>query len=87
MNLEDLKPVKVTWIDSCASNVWTYIDEEPSHNMQCESIGYLIRENNEEVLIALNVGLTNKVSTEISQYGCSICIPRVAVKEIKYLEL
>ncbi len=70
-----LHPVEVTWIDSMSTIGWGTAHEEA--NMECTSVGYLLRSRKDRVAIVQNHGPYS--------IGEIIEIPKVAVKRIRRL--
>jgi len=77
-----LRQVYLRWVDSCqlGGTAWTAREEFDSTKGEtfCETLGWLIDENLHSFYVA------GHVSPE--EYGSVMQIPRVAVKELRYLE-
>jgi hypothetical protein len=77
--------VLVTWIDSVTYGGWKFPDEvnkwmdNPASKI--ESVGYLIRENKDVVVIA-----SSKTEGAEKQHSALTLIPKVAIKKIKTLK-
>ena len=78
-----MKIVKISWIDSCASNShWNLVEDfdgdiEP---IKIVSIGFLLQENDDIVTIAQNFG------TNPEQVCNLMTIPKGCIKEIVTIE-
>lgn len=73
--------VHVVWVDSVASDLgWTSPDEAGVTSKEpCETVGFLLRENADEVVVALSW------SPNTEQVCSTMTIPRVAVRSIRPL--
>jgi hypothetical protein len=75
-------PVFIRWVDSAklGETNWTLIESfTPIGETICESLGWIIHEDLEQVFIA------GHISEE--EYGGIWQIPRVAIKDLKYLSI
>lgn len=73
-----MKIVFIKWIDSVRSFDWTLLEDVDSNSMDCESVGFLIKETREYVTIAQNYGLKpEQVCNLITIPKCSI----ISIKE------
>jgi hypothetical protein len=72
--------VRVTWEDSCASGTWRKLEDALEHCQPatCTSVGYLLRDDERDVLLAQSEDSMGSVTDFIS-------IPRSAVREMKVL--
>jgi hypothetical protein len=75
------KLVLIKWVDSysvCES--WNFIKEiaEPA-NVECVSVGFVIKENTDNILILPHISGDN----EAGRGG--ICIPKISITQIKEL--
>jgi len=73
-----MKIVKVSWIDSRGSrDRWVELEEIKKETIcQCESIGFLVHEDNEKVVVMPHYGHDPK-------QGCGdMTIPKVSIIEI-----
>jgi len=74
-----VKIVRVKWIDSSFCHGWHNKDTlTDDHIATCESVGFLARKDNTEVVIVAGMSETG--------YHDSIAIPRRCVLEIKVLQ-
>lgn len=72
------QPVIVNWIDSFGSSGWGK-DPKEDYNLNCQTVGFLIRKSKDRVFLALNLAATGTI-------GDTIQIPLVAVKKIRRLK-
>ena len=71
--------IEVKWLDSCHHQGWHEISETKNyHPAHCRSTGYLIRNDDKEILMAMNLQSTNA--------GDFMSIPKCAIKEMKELK-
>lgn len=68
--------MRVEWLDSMSQPGWGHYD--PSEDMRCESIGFLIASKPDRVVLALN-------HCGDGVHGDYITIPRSAVRRVTYL--
>lgn len=84
-----MKRVEVSWIDSAGNSGWRDLDdvlrEAGNDPLQCWTCGYLLEDNDEYVLVALNRTVHPDGSKTRESVGDTIQIPRVAVSQIRYL--
>jgi hypothetical protein len=78
-----MRQVYLRWVDSCALGIgerWTNKEDLDTTKGEtiCESIGWLVEQNDHSLYVA------GHISPE--EYGSVWQIPRVAVKELNYLE-
>jgi hypothetical protein len=79
----ELKPVKVTWIDSIISSRWDTIEDFSSKSIKCmyiESIGYLAKKTKYSVIIAQSYDGNGNFSNYSE-------IPRCAIIKIKKVKI
>ena len=84
MSIKEVKmkpiPVEVDWVDSYALTGWcTEKDVESTHADNCLSVGYMVRKDRKEVVLASG----QSVDSENRQH--LIAIPRCCVKSIRKL--
>lgn len=72
-----MKIVFIKWIDSVRSFDWTLLEDVDANFMDCESVGFLIKETGEYVTIAQNYGLKPEQVCNL------ITIPKCSIKSIK----
>ena len=72
-NSNELQMIHVTWVDSVGTEGW--VNDHKNSNMNCETTGFFISENEEMVKVALN-----KSHVGADMYGDYIEIPKVAIK-------
>ena len=68
--------VLVRWLDSSSQHGWLSEDEISKEPVLCETLGFLVKESADHIVVALNRGL----SENIQPWGEVISIPMVAVK-------
>lgn len=73
----DVKPVLVEWIDSIGVSGWHHVHEKS--NMNCVSVGHLIKKDTDRIIICLN--------KNDQQHGELMEIPKVAIKKIRKLKI
>jgi len=80
MELKSMRMVMVSWVDSSAvPQIWEYRDEYDDSLVEEHSVGYLISDDDEKVVICQ--------SYSEHQYGQVFRIPRGCVTEINELRL
>ena len=72
------KLVCVDWVDSALTIGWKNIDSAEYGISHCRTVGWLVRDDAEEVRVAMSVSDSGAVSEVM-------CIPRGSVKSIKYV--
>lgn len=62
--MKEFKLVKIKWLDHISTSVWCDIDELKKNFKpgRCETVGYLIENNHDFVLVAGELGLENTCS-------------------------
>ena len=72
--MQSLKPVLIRWTDSEASAGWKRIDDIPDDikASEIDSIGYLIKENNESIVISTSVSDNGSVMDPLTIPKCAI---------------
>lgn len=81
MKAEELKKVQIKWIDSIRSDGWQYYEDISAEPMECESIGFLIKES------ANCYAITSTIGNEPLQMCQYLSIPKCAVTEFKVLDI
>ncbi|MEX2964742.1 hypothetical protein [Microbulbifer sp. TYP-18] len=79
-----LKLVRVDWVDSAQPyGCWNHLsDLPPLEVVECKTVGWLVAESDEVLMLAQNLG---DVNTESAQASGLMRIPRVCVKRIAVL--
>lgn len=78
--MQKLKVVKIEWVDSCSGDNWEGFKESEEHTIaKCESVGYLLRKDKEQVQIVQNISDNGHLCAQIA-------IPRGCIKKITYLD-
>lgn len=72
----NFRKVYVEWVDSARSYDWERLDEFEGEPVECESIGWLIKETDKYVIIAQNLGY------EPVQVCNTMTIPKCAVTKM-----
>ena len=72
--------VQVDWIDSCADINWQLLCDVDTDLTRVTTVGFLVKETNECVVIAQSVGVEPK------QVCNTIAIPKGCIKNIKTIE-
>jgi len=80
---EGLRPVWVRWVDSMGRGHWSNKDDIKEdfvsrRNMECYSAGFLLDNNEDSVVIIQSIGF--------SEYANTLKIPKVAIKEMRFLQ-
>ena len=74
--------VEVAWIDSEADSDWQTVEELLEYSdLDCRTVGYLIAERENSIVVAGSVGLGRKDNSVHS----AITIPRASISEIRDL--
>lgn len=76
--MDSCKIVEVLWIDSFFEHGWGDRAERLHHNRkpgQCRSVGYLIQDDDDWVVLAESVAANDNV-------GCTTTIPKIAIKSV-----
>ena len=74
--MAELKPVEVFWMDAAVKHGWS-TDEEPPV-ADSSSVGYLIANTDEEVVLCFGLGQTQKL--------CLTTLPKACVQKIVELK-
>ena len=74
---KDYKIVEVEWIDSCSNDRWMYLEDLDFTPIHCKSSGYLIKDEDDYIIIANSVGKND--DGECNQCCGMIAIPRAAI--------
>lgn len=74
-----MKRVAVTWVDSCSHDGWAEIAEFKMYPAIINTLGWLIAEDPDKILVALNYDPENQMASQF------IAIPRVAIKLLSIL--
>lgn len=77
---KEIRPVRVEWVDSMGTAGWR--DYSPA-DLRCTSVGILVDQNDERVVIANSVAHANQGT---GYYHDVLEIPRAAVKRIRRLK-
>ena len=75
------KLVLVKWIDSVQSMAWNFDDYEAPKPKVCESVGWLLAQNDEAVVV------TGNMTDKCEQHCGDMVIPTVAIKSITDLSV
>ena len=81
--MKQVKPIYVEWVDSAGTSGWSNKEELHTHALKCRSVGWLIEENDECLIICLN----HAIPPVNREYGEVVTIPKVAVTKKKFLKL
>lgn len=78
------KTVEVTWLDSEQNASWEKLSDvlEDQGTLDCKSVGYLIADKEDRIILASSMSSDEEYEEHISHY---ITIPRAAVVSIKEL--
>jgi len=76
--METMKLVLIEWKDACSSYHWEHRDD-PTHILPSVSGGILVRENEEEIEVALTITLCSKNN--------SVAIPKACIKRMRKLHI
>lgn len=72
--------VYVKWMDSSSVDRWLSKEEANKlKNLECESVGFLIKKTKNKLVLA--------ASKSASEYGSTWVIPMVCVKKIKKIKI
>jgi len=85
--MDKYKIVLVEWTDSygCSSG-WEETEDLKIIPHHCYSVGYLVKENDEVIVLVPHLSPENK-ETNATEQGCGdMTIPRVAIKNISFLK-
>jgi hypothetical protein len=82
-----VKRVAVSWVDSVRTTGWRTADEaradlEQDDFLDCETVGFLVGETAERVILALN---HQHVTGGEEMVGETIIIPRQAIRSVREL--
>jgi hypothetical protein len=76
--------VLIEWVDSCSSSGWRRMSDIPAGwfcASRCETVGFLIDENDDSVTLALSRG----VCETTSDFTETMTIPKVAITRRRQL--
>lgn len=73
--------VRVEWVDSMARVGW---GDVPSSEMACFSVGFLVKQAKDRVVIAMNYSLPDE--HDRATHGQYMTIPTVAIQRVSVLE-
>lgn len=79
------KIVEVFWVDSEHSSDWSKLEdvlEEQSGSLECRSVGYLVADKEDRIILATSVSNDEDTEESISAY---ITIPKVSILSQKEL--
>lgn len=74
-------PVRVEWIDSASQDAWEN-DPEKNTVIHCETVGYFLRQDDEQIVVTQNIADRDGDS---ESYSMTMAIPIVAVKKVTKL--
>lgn len=85
--IRDRRPVYVEWVDSMAISGWfsPRIVAEEAGGLRCETLGFLVHEDEESVTVSSSVSLTPK-GDGINSSSDPMSIPRCAIRVLRYIE-
>lgn len=81
MKTEELKKVQIKWVDSARCDGWQFFEDVEANNVECESVGYLVKETEQGFVISSTIGIN---PPQVCQY---ISIPKCAVKDYKEISI
>ena len=74
------KIVEVLWLDSEHHSDWeslpSVLEEQETTSLECSSVGYLVAEKDDRIILATSFTIEEESETQISYF---ITIPRVAI--------
>lgn len=79
------KIIECIWVDSEHNSDWSKLDdvlEEQSGSLECRSVGYLIADKDDRIILATSISADESTEESVSAY---ITIPRVAIISIREL--
>lgn len=89
MKKDDLKKVHLEWIDSKSWSGWhgyeAALEWAESDGLKCETVAYLVFEDDVRVAIAPNLFLGEDGKT-VESLGDIMCIPKIAIQKRRYLK-
>ena len=75
-----MRIIKINWVDSVRASDWTLLEDIDDKPLDCVSVGFLIKETDEQITIAQNYGIK-------PEQVCNLMtIPRCSIKDIKELK-
>ena len=75
-----MRIIKINWVDSVRASDWTLLEDVDDKLLDCVSVGFLIKETNEQITIAQNYGIK-------PEQVCNLMtIPRCSIRDIKELK-
>lgn len=81
MEQKDLKPVYVEWVDPHSIDPWTPKEDINSDITLVKSVGFLIRQEEANIVLALNY---DEAEDTIS---CVMVIPKVCIKKMQQVKV
>ena len=79
--MKEFKRVLVKWVDSARNMDWGLYEDVNEVPIECESVGYLIKEKFDYIVVALSIAY------EPLKVCQTMTIPKCSIKEIKILEV
>ena len=75
-----MRLVEVKWVDSAFNQGWRLKYDSDTSISECKTVGYLIKKNKKQLVIAMNVN-------DDGGYGEAMAIPIECVKSIKKVKI
>ena len=76
-----VNPVFVSWVDPHSVDEWSEVDEVEMKHPLIHSVGYLIKQTKDTLVIALNYDQHDE------KISCSMVLPMSCVREIKQVKI
>ena len=75
-----MRIIKINWVDSVRASDWELLEDVDNKLLDCVSVGFLIKETDEQITIAQNYGIK-------PEQVCNLMtIPRCSIRDIKELK-
>lgn len=75
-----MRIIKINWVDSVRASDWALLEDIDDKPLDCVSVGFLIKETDEQITIAQNYGIK-------PEQVCNLMtIPRCSIRDIKELK-
>lgn len=77
--------VQVRWQDAAGSDVWeNYSDLRQQETALIETVGYVLREDENELVLGMNIAAAPK---EFKDFSMVMAIPRSAIRRLRRVKL
>lgn len=70
--MDELKPCRVKWLDHASVSGWRSVEDFPRVGFEVESIGWLVFESDDVLVLAASVGETKAADFTVIVKSCII---------------